>query len=386
MKIALLMPITLTELQPLFKGKEMPYGYPYPLFVPLVYEYIQRGHEIVLCTIDKRSRKSSILIGDKITLFAAGTLPKAKLRAIVNFEYEIRQMVSFLKKNPCDIYHAHWEYDFAQAALRVSQNRSIITIHDWPNEVNKYHKDFYWNRRCELGCKTLRQGKYFSTVSPYMAANMEQFFPEKEVKIIPNFIEDVKNEYTKTLKIKLVAINRGYDELKNVNTLMEAFAILRKKIQDCCILRLIGSGYEKNGPAEVWAKEHNIADGINFIGMLPHTKAMKELGEASIFVHASREESFGMVLLEAMLCKVPIVAGKNSGAVPWILEEGKSGELVDIEKPQQIADAILKLIKNKAYCNSLIENARSRVDDFSVDKVCTQYLNYYVEVIRREQI
>mgnify|MGYP003553075594 FL=1 len=192
MKIALLMPITLSELQPLFNNQKIPYGYPYPLFVPLIYDYIERGHEIVLCTLDQKSRKSTTLVGEKITLFAAGTLPKAKIRAAVNFEYEIRQIVSFLKKNPCDIYHAHWEYDFAQAALRVSRKNSIITIHDWPDKINKFHNDFYWNRRCELGRKTLRQGEHFSTVSPYMAENMKQFFPEKEVKVIPNFINDLK--------------------------------------------------------------------------------------------------------------------------------------------------------------------------------------------------
>lgn len=384
MKIALLLPITLSELQPLFPGQKLTGGYPYSLFVPLVYYYLSLGHEIVICTEDHSSMNSSVYYGDNITIFCAGTLPKAKLRAAFNFKYEINQMVRFLRNNQCDIYHAHWLYDFAQAAMKVDEKKTLITIHDWPDHINKSYNDFYWNKKLNMGRKTLEQGSLFTTVSPYMIKNMEKNYPNKKVNLIPNLISTKsKINYEKKFREEkqiIVAISNGFSNLKNIKNLILAFEIVRKKSPDCT-LKLIGRELGIGEAAESWACNFSSTDGIEFIGSIKNSGVIEELNKADLFVHPSREESFGMVILEAMSNCVPVIGGEESGAVPWILENGKCGELVDVESPEKIANSIINLLQNTNKLKELSLLGYTRAKMFSVEKIGQMYLDIYKRVI-----
>lgn len=384
MKIALLLPITLSELQPLFPGQKLTGGYSYSLFVPLVYYYISQGHEVLICTEDHTSIKSSVYYGDNITLFCAGTLPKPKLRAAFNFRYEINQMVNFLKRNPCDIYHAHWLYDFAQAAIMVNERSALITIHDWPDYINLSYNDFYWNRKLNMGRKTLEQGHYFTTVSPYMVKNMKDNYPNKKVRLIPNLINtkykvDFEKEFRKDNQV-IIAISSGFSSHKNISNLILAFEIVRRKLPNCK-LKLIGSELGIGEKAESWALKHSRTDGIEFIGAIENNQVIDELKKSDLLVHPSREESFGMVILEAMLNYVPIIGGKDSGAIPWILQNGKYGKLIDIESPEVIANSIVDLLQDTGKLKKMALLGHTRAKMFSVEKVGKMYLEAYRNVI-----
>ena len=72
---------------------------------------------------------------------------------------------------------------------------------------------------------------------------------------------------------------------------------------------------------------------------VPHAKIPSVLSQAKLFVLPSREEPFGIVLLEAGLAGVPIVASKVGG-VPSIIRDKETGILVEPENVQDLADAI----------------------------------------------
>lgn len=389
MRIALLMPVTLSELQPLFKGRKLPAGYPYPLFVPLIYYYIDCGHEVVLCTENFGSPAPRVFYGKRIILFCAGTLPRAKMRAALYFRYEILQMISFLKKHPCDVYHAHWLYDFALAAYGTNKEKTLITIHDWPEEIRKSHNDFYWNRRCGLGEKMLYSDCAFTTVSPYMKRKFMHIRPEKEIEVIPNFTDFcIKKESLKEPRIEspvIISINNGFDRRKNVPNLILAFSIIKKRIPGC-ILQLIGNEYGKNESAEIWSRKHADIDGIEFIGPLNHAQVISSIQQSDIFVHVSREESFGMVVLEAMSQGIPVVGGKDSGAVPWLLEDGRCGKLVDVEDYCAISDAVVDLLKGSVQWKIYSEAGMRRAGEFTVDIVGRKYLRKYETIVNAGKI
>jgi glycosyltransferase involved in cell wall biosynthesis len=69
--------------------------------------------------------------------------------------------------------------------------------------------------------------------------------------------------------------------------------------------------------------------------------------EASLLVHPSRLESFGMAIVEAKARGVPVVAGASSGATRYVCDDPVSA-LVDIEDPLAIATAVLKLLSGQA--------------------------------------
>lgn len=384
MKIALLLPITLSELQPLFPGQELTGGYPYSLFVPLVYYYISLGHEVVICTEDKSSIKSSIYYGKNITVFCAGTLPRAKLSASIKFKYEINQMVNFFKENPCDIYHAHWVYNFAQAALNVNPEKTLITIHDWPDNIRLSYNDFYWKRRLDMGEKTLQQGKFFTAVSPYILDKMIKKYDKQKVKLVPNLINvNTENKFEKQFENKkqiIISISNGFSKHKNIESLILAFEKVRQEFPNS-VLRLIGNDLGKGEKAEKWAMKYSKIDGIEFVGKIENDRVINELKEADILVHPSLEESFGMVILEAMLNFLPVIAGECSGAIPWLLENGQSGVLVNVKSPKEIANSIVNLLNDSNKMIQLAYKGNKRAKMFSVEKIGNMYIKAYEDII-----
>ncbi|MCM2333070.1 MAG: glycosyltransferase, partial [Anaeromyxobacteraceae bacterium] len=84
--------------------------------------------------------------------------------------------------------------------------------------------------------------------------------------------------------------------------------------------------------------------GVRFAGYMPHEDALGLLAdEVDVLVHPSLEESFSMVIAEASALGRPVIGGARSGAVPWTLDEGRAGLLVDVRSPTALAAAMLEL-------------------------------------------
>jgi glycosyltransferase involved in cell wall biosynthesis len=116
---------------------------------------------------------------------------------------------------------------------------------------------------------------------------------------------------------------------------------------------MFGTGFEPGGLAENWANERGLADGITFVGWLPHDQVLDDLATFDILVHPSLEESGCMSIAEAQLAGVAVIGGAHSGGVPWSLDYNRAGRLVDVRKTADLAGAMTEL--------ALDSGARSRL-------------------------
>jgi glycosyltransferase involved in cell wall biosynthesis len=74
----------------------------------------------------------------------------------------------------------------------------------------------------------------------------------------------------------------------------------------------------------------------------------------------SREEAFGIVLIEAMACKAPVVACKVGG-IPEVIEHGQSGLLVEPEDPEALTAGLYRVLTDSALRETISENGYARV-------------------------
>ena len=82
---------------------------------------------------------------------------------------------------------------------------------------------------------------------------------------------------------------------------------------------------------------------------------------------------------------LPIVGGRRSGGVPWTLDEGRCGLLVDVRDPGAIAEGILRLFADPGLATQLGQAARSRaVTTFGADAVVRGYLDGYATAIQEQ--
>jgi glycosyltransferase involved in cell wall biosynthesis len=161
-------------------------------------------------------------------------------------------------------------------------------------------------------------------------------------------------------------------EQKDHETLLRAFARVRAKAPDA-MLAILGDG-PLAGRTRALAAELGLADAVVMPGRLETSDWLRR---ADVFVHSSRWEGFGIVLLEAMLAGLPVVATRVS-AVPEIVADGETGVLVDAGDVESFAGALKGLLSDpkraRAFGAAGLERARSQ---FSVSRMTDATLALY---------
>jgi glycosyltransferase involved in cell wall biosynthesis len=102
----------------------------------------------------------------------------------------------------------------------------------------------------------------------------------------------------------------------------------------------------------------------------------------TVLLHPSLEEACPMAVLEAMALGLPVVAGRDAGGVPWVLENGRAGFLTDVRNPREMGDALLRCIRNAEERSAKRQRACDRVVKyFSPWAVAEQYERAYEGVL-----
>lgn len=383
MKIAILAPVSLQDFRSMF-SQELPEGLQFSALTPIIFELL-KDNEVVIVTLDKKIKKPIIIKNNNLIIFVGIYRKYGKLRALDSFNFEIKQMVNFLKKCPCDIYHAHWTYEFAMAAQKININKTLITVHDWaPNIYNLIH-DFYRKKRLTMSDKVLSKAYYVSCVSPYILDMLKRAYPRIEAYMNPNCIQTFhkynKRKYNNGVKT-VICVNNGFGEIKNVKCAILSFLRYHHNHPNS-LLKMFGSGYEKNGVCNKWVIKNNLNDpSIVFCGSLEHDLIIEEMCNADVLLHTAREESFGLVLAEAMMVGTPVVGGSCSGAVPWILNNGEAGVMVNINSVASVCSGLESVLDDE-YTWTKFSNAgyNYAFEHFSLKKVTDTYLEIYKKIV-----
>jgi glycosyltransferase involved in cell wall biosynthesis len=176
---------------------------------------------------------------------------------------------------------------------------------------------------------------------------------------------------------------KGYD------VLLRAFAKVVEVIpQARC--RIIG-GRWGDGRYERYlhtlSQRLGISEAIEFAGQ--RSDVMAILSESDLVVIPSRIEAFGMVALEAMLAGKPVVASRTGG-LQDIVVHGETGLLVEPENPDELAVAMIELLRNKKLAERMGEAGRKRVIQlFTAERMAASFAELYNEMIegqKREKV
>ena len=136
-------------------------------------------------------------------------------------------------------------------------------------------------------------------------------------------------------------------------------------------MHLFGHDFQVGGIAQRWAENRGISEGMVFHGPVSHELLIEELKLATLMLHPGRLESCPMGIAEAMALGLPVVGGRNSGGVAWMI--GGGGLAVEINQPQEIAKAALFLITDDNFYLQCSLEAIERVKEFHPELIVNQY-------------
>lgn len=148
-------------------------------------------------------------------------------------------------------------------------------------------------------------------------------------------------------------------------------------------LLIAGSG-ELRGKLERRAVEKGVDDKVTFLGYVSDEKLHYCYAKADVFVLPSiaPSEGFGIVQLEAMAYRTPVVNTDIPSGVPWVSKDGETGLTVSPKDSEQLSEALQTLVEDEQLRMQLGKNARQRVEDqFSRNRMVENTKDVYGDLL-----
>ena len=261
------------------------------------------------------------------------------------------KLFTFGKFNANSMDYLRWSTQFA---LRNAEK--IITVSDYSKkEIMEIYGDLEKMPPLNDKIKVVRNG-----YNKYIYKNIES----------DNKINEVLEKYG-IEKPYLLYVGR-LEKKKNTPALIEAFAIMRDKNKDIKHkLILVGDANFGYDEVKYMIQEYLLDDDVIMPGWIEENDMPYVYCASDGFVFPSLYEGFGIPLLQAMSCNVPIAASRAT-SIPEVV--GGAALLFNPRDVEEIADSMGKIINDKPLRDDLAEQGRERVKDFSWEKCARETL------------
>ncbi len=286
-----------------------------------------------------------------------------------------------------DLFHVHYAIPHAVSAflaksiLGRARPKIVTTLHGTDITLVGNDRSLFPMTRFAL-----EQSDGVTCVSHYLAARTREVFDlARPLKVIPNFVDTRRfapadrptlREHLAPRRERILVHLSNFRSVKRVPDAVRVFAALRATMP--ARLLLIGDGQDRPQALHL-AQTLGVAQDVIFLGKQDDVESL--LSVADLLLLPSEEEAFGLAALEAMSCGVPVI-GTRVGGVPEVVEDGKSGFLLEVGDVEGMARAALCLLQDSARHAEFRAAARARaVTQFDSELIVPQYESYYRDVL-----
>ena len=353
----------------------------------LAHEYQARGLEVIVLTNRWPRDLPASEFYESIPVFRpAMRTPdggwKSKLSYILTTRAVQRQTQAILRQNRIDLVHVQCVGCNAFYAVKAAEALRLPLVVTLQGELSMDATGLF--RRSAFARDTLRraveQAAAVTACSRQTLTEAEEFLGAplgSKGCVIYNGIkaEDFgKVTPFASLRPYVLGIGRHVTQ-KGFDVLLRAMARVFRQTAWPGDLVLAGDGPE-HARLQALAAELGIAGRVVFPGKMERANVPALFAGCELFVLPSRHEPLGIVNLEAMAAGKPVVATRVGG-VPEIVAEGTNGLLVAPESPEEMGEAIFKLLRDRNLGLKMGACGRAKACEFTWDTIAAQYLEVY---------
>jgi L-malate glycosyltransferase len=271
-----------------------------------------------------------------------------------------------------DIIHLH---SFENGILtrwikKIYKIQYVTTEHS-----SGFQRKIYTKWKLQLAIKAYQETIKLVTVSTALKNTLKRLF-DIEAITIGNMIDiDFFVPITEEKKYDFITVG-GLQPTKNYPLLIDSFGHVCGKYPELR-LAIVGNGPLKDQINNKIEKS-DFTQNIEMLGSQSPSEILHLLNQSSIFVSSSKIETFGVAIIEAMSCGLPVVSTKSGGPEDLIIDES-FGILCD-HNPESLYNAMINVFENIDYYN----NNKIReyiINNFSSQAVCNQLQSIYKEVV-----
>jgi len=204
---------------------------------------------------------------------------------------------------------------------------------------------------------------------------LESFEIKKEVEVIPNFIDIELYRGDKNCRRAQIAPNgeriithiSNMRKVKRIQDVISVFAGIRAQVN--AVLLMIGDGPERE-IAEQQVRALGLTDAVKFFGKTNEVRRL--LCMSDLFLLTSESESFGLVALEAMAARVPVLS-TNSGGIPEVNVHGETGYLSPVGDIASMVAHGIEILNDPEKLMVFKTNAFERAKEFGIESIVPKY-------------
>ena len=302
--------------------------------------------------------------------------------------FRLRSLVA-KNSSDLDILHAQWSYETAIAAMSQSHRIPVFhTIRDWAPFIYDFMPEGrdkkYWFIRKLMAKKVLSSHDIHTIANSKYTHDLIQKYYGYDAPIIPNSVKDdyiLKTERKAPEGCNILCVTTNFDKRKNVGMLIEAFAEFRKQKPEAQLTVI--TKYSDEPTVEAWSAA-GLLQNVRILVHIDHLQLMNYYDQASFFVTPSREETFGNTVIESLSRQVPVLGGWTSGAISWVLGNGRYGYLCDVDSRESLLQAMLHVCDHPDEARQkTLEGYEHVKEDFSEQAIYTKHIELYQKYVRR---
>ena len=294
--------------------------------------------------------------------------------------FAVSQLRKFILENDIDIIHTHhYKTDLiGLLATKGTSCRVISTPHGWSKEM-----DF------KLWCYEMLDRCIFPLFDAVVPLSEDVYLSLHNIPLLKQKLALIRNGVDISEIDDITTKNSEMEKWRAGNTfiigyigqiiLRKGLDILLKAVAQLTALNwrliLIGEGEQKHA-LEQLAKHLNISDQVDFLGF--RADRLSFLKEFDCFVLPSKLEGIPRCLMEALAAEIPVIASDIPGCCDLITTD-KTGLLFTQNRPEELANQIIKLANDTTLQEKLKEKGRQLIiDKFSAARMARKYVELFV--------
>lgn len=278
-----------------------------------------------------------------------------------------------------DIVHAHYATGYGLTGALCKAKPYIIST--WGSDVCLAPRK---NRLFKYVLKyNLKRADYVTATSRDLTRETS-LYTNKKVITIPFGVDTSRfsNRHQGERNNITIGIVKSLETIYGVRYLIEAFARLCKRYQNIELL-IVGDGPLRKELEELCRRLH-VEDKVIFAGGIPNSGVPVLLNNMDIFVMPSLSESFGVSILEAESCEIPVIA-TEVGGIPEVVVNGRTGFLVKPADSGEIEQKLSKLIEDKALREKMGKEGRKFVEEnYDWNDSVEQMYRLYKDILNKK--
>jgi len=293
----------------------------------------KRGHEVHLITMHKSFEYLSKDVVEHILYFPAP----------FGYYLNVFSLRNLLKEIMPDILHAHYASGYGTLARYCGYKPLVLSV--WGSDVYDFPEG---NCLKEYTLrKNLASADRISSTSHDMKKQTEKYVnPKLPIEVIP-FGVDKKLFRPQPIRDKnniTIGMIKRMVPIYGPKYLVEAFSVIYSKYPNSRLI-LVGGGQQEEELKRL-AYKLGIIERCKFVGSIPHKEVPKWLNQFDIYCAPSILESFGVAVIEASACGLPVIVSRVGG-LPEVVQEGRTGLIIPPKDVNALVQALDALITNK---------------------------------------